>query len=335
MNPLATKNTPKLLIIRFSSVGDVIQTLGVVETFLRKYPTAQIHWAIRSDLQDLIAFHPNIQKVFALDRKKGLKGLYALARLLQNENYTHVYDAHNNLRSHFLSQFLNPKYFLRRSKNRLKRVLLFVLRKNLFGKKFVQQESFLRPLEKWGLPYELPQKIALHIPESTITKVKSLLPQESFIAAVPTSAWELKMWPLEHWKKLFSLNPNQKFVLLGGPSDHFIKELAQDSNHVINLAGKLSLIESCAVVALSKLTIGNDTGLSHAADQLQVPLIQFIGPVLFGYPARDSSIVMETPLPCRPCTKDGRGVCKIKETKKCLVEITPESVTLKIQELTQ
>lgn len=324
----------KLLIIRFSSFGDVIQTLGVVDTFLRKYPGSTIHWAVRSDFKDLVSHHPSISKVFPLERKTGLRGLFQMGLALKNENYTHVYDAHNNIRSRVLSLFLCPPNFLRRSKNRIKRILLFIFRKNLFGPKFIQQESFLKPLEAWNMPYELPRTSQLYLPQNAISNAKILIPasfQSNFIAVVPSSAWELKMWPLDHWKKLFQFNPQKNFVILGGPQDDFIHSLIPDgSKNIVNLAGKLSIIESCAVISLSQLTIGNDTGLSHAADQLQVPLLQFIGPVLFGYPASKTSQVLEVPLPCRPCTKDGRGNCKIAETKKCLSDITPDWVTREI-----
>lgn len=325
----------KLLIIRFSSVGDVIQTLGVIGPFKEKYPNTEIHWVIREDLQHLVKHHPQIQKVWPLSRKTGLRGLLQLAKALRKEAYFYVYDAHNNLRSHFVCGFLNPKKFIRRSKNRMKRILLFQFGHNLFPKKFIQEESFVTPLKPWDITYTTPTTSQLFIPADVLQKVSSSLPFQKFIALAPSSAWELKRWPIEYFQKLIELLAPLNIVILGGPEDHFCKDLIppEQQSRVINLSGKLSLLESCAVVQLAQVTIGNDTGLSHAADQLGKPLLQMIGPVLFGYPAKKTSEVLEVPLPCRPCTKDGRGVCKIAETKKCLYDIKPEFVAQKVRGL--
>ncbi len=318
----------KLLIIRFSSVGDVIQTLGVISPFLKVYPETEIHWVVRSDLQDLVLSHPFIQKVWSLNKKEGFRGLQKLTQELSAQNYDFIYDAHNNLRSHYLCMNLKTPKFIRRSKNRWRRFLLFNLGKNTFGKQFIQEQSFVEPLNAWGIQYQTPTSSALYVPEAAQNKVKSYLPSEPFIALTPSSAWELKRWPIEYFKKLIELLPQTPFVILGGPEDTFCKDLIPKGHEkrVLNYAGKLSLIESCAVVQKAQLVIGNDTGISHAADQMGRPLLQIIGPVLFGYPAKKTSKVLEIDLDCRPCTKDGRGRCKNTTYKKCLYDIKPEYV---------
>src|SRR5690606_30645869 len=97
----------------------------------------------------------------------------------------------------------------------------------------------LRPLETWGIPYELPKTSQLYLPEESLRKVQELIPFKSFIAIVPSSAWELKMWPLEHWRSFFEMNPDKNFVILGGPQDKFIETIIpKDSPHILNLAGK-------------------------------------------------------------------------------------------------
>lgn len=325
----------KLLIIRFSSFGDIIQTLSVVESFAKKYPKSEIHWAVRTEFTELLKSNPKITKIWALNRKEGFSALWKLTKDLKQENYTHIYDAHNNLRSRFLSFFLWPKHFIRRSKDRLKRLLLFRFRINLYPKRLLAHDTYINPLKKWGIPNEPLHQSQLYIPQELIKKVTPLVPFKTFTALIPSAAWELKRWPLEYWKTAIEMMPQENFVILGGPQDTFLNELVtpQNQNRVLNLSGKLSLLESCAVVSLAKSAIGSDTGLSHAADQMGTPIVFLTGPTAFGLPSRPSSKSMEIDLWCRPCSKDGRGSCKNKTYKKCLYDIKPESVATELKQL--
>ena len=92
------------------------------------------------------------------------------------------------------------------------------------------------------------------------------------IVFAPSAAWEMKRWPIEYWKQLITkvIESKTKVVLLGGPSDSFIEELVIDSESVINLAGKTSLLESCQIVSEAKFVVSADTGIIHVADALGV-----------------------------------------------------------------
>ncbi len=331
------KNTssPKLLIIRFSSFGDIIQTLSIVEAFLSEHPEAEVHWATRSDFVELLEHNPRIKKIWTLERRDGIKGLFRLIDQLKKENFTHIYDAHNNLRSFIMGFFLRPQNFLRRSKDRIKRILLFRFRINLFPKRLTAHDIYIKPLQKWGIP-DIPLKESqLVIPPPIYEKVSFQIPFANFIALIPSAAWELKRWPVEYWKELITILENRNFVILGGPGDQFLDELVTPENEhrVLNLRGKLSLLESAAAVKLSSVAVGADTGLTHAADQLGAPVIFLMGPTAFGLPSRPSSKTMEISLWCRPCSKDGRGRCKNKTYKKCLIDIKPASLVPVIHQL--
>lgn len=318
----------KLLIIRFSSFGDIIQALSVIESFLNKNPDTEIHWAVRSDFTELLKYNPKITKIWPLERKEGFKGLLQLSQKLRKEKFTHVYDAHNNLRSRFLSSYLWPKFFLRRGKDRLKRILLFKFRKNLYPKDLSAIDTYLGPLKKWGIKNSPIEESQLYISKNITQEVQSKIPFKDFIALIPSAAWDLKKWPLPYWKSLIALMPNQNFIILGGPQDSYLNDLVTEENRhrVLNFCGKLSLLESSAVVQLAKSAVGSDTGLTHAGDQLGTPTIFLTGPTAFGRPSRPSSISLEIDLWCRPCSKDGSGKCKNSTYKKCLYDIKPESV---------
>lgn len=325
-----------LLIIRFSSIGDILQCLSVPNAFHLKFPASNIDWLVRSDNAFLLQSNPHIINVVSFSRDLGIWGLIKLGFELRKNKYTHIYDAHNNLRSRIISWILvfgrwgkYSPWLVRRSKHRFKRFLLFTLRINTFPKPFLGQSSYLEPLVPWLGTAEIPPSPQLFLSDETLQYVqKKINGTAPFIALVPSAAWEMKRWPIEHWKKLIFLLPNENFVLIGGPMDHFCAEIAAIApQRVQNLCGKLTLIESCAVIQLARLTISADTGFLHAADQLGKEAIALIGPTAFGYPSRPTTKVLEVnSLKCRPCTKDGSGKCTQKIYKRCLVEITPQIV---------
>jgi ADP-heptose:LPS heptosyltransferase len=262
--------------------------------------------------------------------------LIQLGLVLRQENYTHVYDAHNNLRSHILRLLLRIRFhrpvFVSRSKDRFRRLLLFKLNKNYFPKPFVGSKSYVTPLQKWGL--QIPRLHApLHISEAVVKKTLNRLNlKPGYLLLIPGAAWAMKTWPDDHWKSLIrSLleeNGSGQLVLLGGKTDRICFDLknAFSDEKLLNLAGDLSFVESCAVVQNAKQVISADTGLMHVADQTGVDNLCLIGPTAFGYPMYSNSVVLEVELPCKPCSKDGRGRCVQSVYQKCMRDISPERV---------
>jgi ADP-heptose:LPS heptosyltransferase len=335
----------RLLIIRFSSFGDIVQALGVPAAF-REHLNEQaaepeVHWLVREDFRGLLVNHPAIERVIAFPRDAGLMGLLKTSWRLAGQDYTHVYDAHNNLRSHLVSwvfaarglvgrlQGRRPPLFLRRSKDRFRRWLFFRFRLKTLPEPFKGAESFLRPLSPWGIPLTMPKAplfvSTTELPAAVTDQLKAL--RRPLVALAPSAAWEMKRWPISHWRELMRLLPGVSFALLGGPDDHFLKDLESAApERTINLAGRLSLAQSAALIREADLTIANDTGLLHVADQMGRPTLALIGPTAFGYTSQPNSTVLEIKLPCKPCSKDGRGGCVNSLYQRCLVELSPQRV---------
>ncbi len=323
----------KILIIRLSSIGDIIQALSVIGPLQEKFPKCEIHWVVRKDLYEIVKLCPNVQKIYAIDRNKGFKELKALLSDLRKEHYTHIYDAHNNIRSRFLSFFLKPSFFIRRSKHRLKRFLLFQFHINFFKKNLTAFDTYILPLQKWGITAKTLKNSQLTLPQEEQEKIRKQIPFKRFVTLIPAAAWDLKRWPEDYWRKLIGSMPNENFILLGGKSDEYIDDIVtpDNQNRVFNLRGKLSLLESIALVSMSQMVVGCDTGLSHAADQMGIPIVFLIGPTAFGRPVRHSSYTLMTHLPCQPCSKDGSGRCKNPIYKKCMYDIHPQMVKSQIE----
>lgn len=316
----------KSLIIRFSSFGDIVQCLHSAYALKAQYPDIQIHWAVRSDMAELLTLSPYIDRVWSFDRSEGMKGLVRFARELNREKFDYLYDAHNNVRSHVLSGLISAPKRARRPKSRWMRFLEFKMGMPQFNQPFQGAQSFVLPLEDWGVRLPKTQDKWLHVDNEKIEHVanKFDLPNR-YVTFAPSAAWQMKRWPVAHWKKLISSWTETPIVLLGGKEDHFISELHSRAD-VINLAGKTNLMESAYVIAGSQQVVSADTGLLHVADGLAVPTIALIGPTAFGFPSHPNSTTLEVDLSCRPCSKDGRGHCKQSVYQRCMVDISPERV---------
>ncbi len=315
-----------------------MQCLPAAAWLRRARPEAEIHFLTRSDFADVVrAFQPSASRVWSLDRSIGWLGLVRLIRDLRREQFTHIYDAHSNLRSFLVRLGLRLRTaggpeIIRRSKNRLKRFLLFRLRKNLFPTPFRGADSYLAPLTNWlGEP---PTNIAGSFDLSAVTLPPGL--GHAPVVLVPGAAWPLKEWPMEHWRELVrSLNAGP-VVILGGKTDTICAEICQgvgSSLPCLNLAGQISWLQCLKVIAHASVVIAGDTGLMHAADLLKRPTLALIGPTAFGFPKNPSSRVIEVTLACRPCTKDGRGRCHNVEYKACMKRIEPDRVAQAVRDI--
>jgi heptosyltransferase-2 len=303
-----------------------------VSPLKERFKKADIYLVTKEEFATFASLHPDLKGVISFNGKMGFIGIIKLSLRIRRENFDLIYDAHSNVRSFFLRLITRPfsrVKIIKRSKERFKRILLFWFRINRFPKPFRGIKSFLNPLVNLGISQE-PKILKI----KNFIDIKKWVPFEKFILLAPSAAWELKRWPLHYWKNLIGLLPEENFVVLGGKEDNFCQDL-EDLCHkrVINLAGKISYDESTQIIAKANLIISGDTGAIHIADLLGVKGILLIGPTAFGFTTGPHISILERPLECRPCTKDGRGKCSNVEYKKCLMDINPSDVAYLVSSL--
>jgi ADP-heptose:LPS heptosyltransferase len=194
---------------------------------------------------------------------------------------------------------------------------------------FSGQRDLIQPLKAWGISEELPPAPQIFISAECETlaleKVKNF--KKPYFTLAPSAAYQLKRWPIEHWKELIQILPDHQFVLLGGPEDVFLQDIASSApQRCLNLAGQLDYKMNAVIIRNSSGLISNDTGLMHIAEQLGHPCIALLGPAPFGFPSRPTTLKMELPLDCRPCSKHGQGPCVNPSFHQCLVDIKPRNV---------
>lgn len=325
----------KILVIRFSSIGDLTQSLSIPALIKENHPEAEVHFLTRSDFTLLLNNNPQVKKVWAIDRKKGFSEIFRLAKDLRRERFDIIYDAHNNLRSFFVRHLVSAKAKIVKPMSRLKRFLLIRFKINLFEKPFSGQRDLLKPLEKMGIQFRLPKPPLIFFDQVTENKISALLSEyqlKRYLVVVPSAAYALKRWPMDHWKKLVERNSDKKIVVLAGPTDIFTAELNQFSN-IVNLTGKTSLLESAAIINRAQVIVTNDTGMLHFSEQLGKKTIALMGPAPFGFPSRSSTVIMEKNLYCRPCSKHGQGPCVNPNFQQCMVDLTPAMVQEHLERL--
>lgn len=326
----------KFLVIRFSSIGDVTQSLSLPAHIRHHYPDAKIHFLTKKSFEPLMLNHPHIHHVWAIDSQISLLSLIKLALQINSENYDFVYDAHNNLRSNLFYFLVSAKKKLQKPMQRWQRFLLLRFKINQFEKPFSGQRDLLKPLAAWGIPFQLPAAPQLFLSPEILAQTKTLLDslkvKPGFIAVAPSAAHPFKRWPVEKWKKLFHSSPEYQFVVLAGPEDTFTQEF-EIYPQVVNLTGKTNLLESAAVIQLASKVISNDTGLLHFSEQLGKKTIALMGAAPFGFPSRSSTFIIKKDVPCWPCSKHGQGPCVNPEYFKCMNDITATEVKQKLEAL--
>lgn len=319
----------KILIIRLSSLGDIVQCLEAASAIKLSHPEAEIHWLVKKEFAAMTHACPDIDHVWEYHKSSGLLGFINFVRQIKKQNFTHVYDAHSNTRSFVANLVLSLPWrsfkFIKRSKERWRRLAYFKFGFKTIKFPYKGAESFVTPLKQWGVTSDWGSRQLITNQQSPVSKHS--LP-EGYIVAAPSAAWAMKRWPQEYWHQLFQTSPQRKFVIIGGPDDSFCQTLHQDNpSNTINLAGKINWQETIDVIKSSALLISADTGTLHIADYLNHKVIALIGPTAFGHPSRKNSLVLESNLSCMPCTKDGRGKCIQMQYQKCMYDITPQWVS--------
>jgi ADP-heptose:LPS heptosyltransferase len=345
--PPATRSLPddaRILIVRFSSLGDVVKATALPRLIRRRYPGAHVTFVTSELHVPLVRGNPHVERAIGFRRRTGLRGLLRLALRLRRMRFHLVVDVHRSLRSRLLTALLGaPRTAY--SKRTLRRWLLVYFGWNTYDRARGKEEDFLAGLRRWGVEDDA-RGTELHVGglEAHPALRRRFAPEVARIEAwraagrpvlgvAPVAAWELKRWPLPHVRALlerYAAATDGGALLFGAAADADVAALAVGLEpHVLSLVGRTSYLESAWFARHCDLMLSNDTGMSHIAEAVGRDAVVLFGPTTreLGYfPVRPGSRVLERPLRCRPCTRTGAGRCTHPWPKACLAAITPEAV---------
>ena len=309
----------KILVIRFSSLGDVILASVVLEPLYKA--GFKVDFLTFKPFDQLYKYDHRLNKVIALQKNqlKSIKQIYRFARNLKKENYDYILDIHANLRSFLISKFSGIKT-IRYKKEGLKRRL------GILNPDFNVIKAYLEPLKKLGIKDVQNYRPRLILKEEEIKAVKPLVP-EKFIVIGTGARYINKIYPYYSKVAHILLEKGFNVVLVGSEEDKKLDRSEYPSN-VVDLRGKLSLRESLAVISLAELTISNDSAIAHMSRAVRVPVLIIYGAThpYFGFaPLKDEGSFIFKGLECQPCDLHGKGECK-RGDRACLTFISPEEI---------
>jgi ADP-heptose:LPS heptosyltransferase len=324
----------KFLIIRFSSIGDIVLTTPVIRCLKKQVPGAEVHYLTKESFHPIVDHNPYIDKVHLLSHSREL-----MIHELKLEEYDHIIDLHHNVRTLSVKKALGGSahsfYKLNVQKFIYVNTKINVMPKVHIVDRYLDTvKSFGVKNDGEGLDYFIPQKEEINktdIPASH---------HAGYIGIVIGAAHNTKKYPVHKLKELCE-RLDHPIILLGGKEDKKnAGEIASaDSVKIYNACGKFSINESADLVRKAKLIVTNDTGLMHIAAAFKKPVISLWGNTVpsFGmYPyygenfltkqqKRAYDILQVNKLWCRPCSKIGYNKCPLGHFK-CMEKIEVDKV---------
>ena len=322
----------KILIIRFSSIGDIVLSTSFLLTIKTLFPKSEVHFLTLDRFSSILENQPNVDRLIVLNSKSGYKDLLGLNNIIKKSNYDKIFDLHSSIRSLTITLGLND-IVSRIKKPRLFRFLLFQFHVNLFPKNFSAIHMYHQCLDTNLESDYPPTHLVVTSLEKKIAKkmLKEYGVNGQFIALVPGAAWERKQWSVEKYGEVINMitsSSKMNLVMFGSEKDEINDRIANLNVEVTNMSGKTNLRQAMSLLSLSKVVFGSDTGLLHIAEALGIPVNMILGPTsqeTGGGVNLKSSKNIEVDIWCRPCSQNGQKHC-YRSKQYCMENISPEKV---------
>jgi heptosyltransferase I len=336
----------KILILKPSSLGDIIHAMPVLRLLKLHRPEAEIHWWVESGLSPLIEGDPDLTGVFRFQRRSwsrlsGIPSLLKTVFALRRARFDLVIDLQGLARSASFAWLANGGFTIGVDDPREAAAGFYDVAVPRPGPLVHAVDWYLEVLRWMEVPTGRPftwlpkrQSVAASVNE------KWRLAESPLVLLNPGARWWNKRWPAPAFAKtmlqIAAARPDVRFAVLGGKEDLPLGEeiAGQAPGRTLNLAGLTSLHELIEVIRSAALIITNDTGPMHMAAATGTPMIALFGPT---NPARtgpygSNAVVMSVPLPCVPCLSQR---CHWPEKMECLTAIRPETVSAAALKLLQ
>lgn len=319
------KTPKKILVIRFSSMGDIIYTTPVVRCLKEQIPGCEVHFLTKEQFKYIYQQNPYLTKLHLLKPK-----LKDTIRDIKAEKFDMIIDLHNNLRTSLIKLFTQiPSSTYK--KDRIRKWLGLKLKWTSFFSKDHLVDRYMETVKFLGVKNDQ-RPIDYYVQNQY--ELSAFLPpshQNKFIAFVIGATHFTKRMPNE---KIIEICKGSELpiVLMGGNDVKAnAEEICQGAgSNVYSTCGLTNLDQSVFIVSKAHKVIGFDTGLTHIAEAFNIPIASIWGgttPDLLGvypYQVKDA-LVVGIPLPCRPCSKFGLEKCPL-EHFNCMKNIPVETV---------
>ena len=315
----------KVLVVRFSSIGDIVLTTPVIRCLKQQVEGVELHFATKQAFKTIVEHNPYIDKLHLL--QKELKPLLAD---LKAENFDLIIDLHNNLRTRIIKLSLGVKSYSFNKLNFNKFLLTnFKINKmpniHIVDRYLDTAKSLGVENDGKGLDYFIPQKDVVDLTDHKIA--------ENYIGFVLGAKFATKRMPKEKILEVCKLI-DSPIVFLGGKEDTEVGEFLVTElgrKNLFNACGKFNLNQSASLVKQAKTIISHDTGLMHIAAAFNKKIISVWGNTvpelgMYQYVSAENKIIVEIEdLNCRPCSKIGYAKCP-KKHFDCMNNISANEI---------
>ena len=324
----------KFLIIQTAFIGDVVLATGLIEKLHQYFPEAQIDFLVRKGNESLLKEHPFLQEVLVWDKKrKKIRNLWKLLFQIRSRKYDKVINVQRFAATGLLTAFSGAKEKIGFDKNPFSRFFNRRIKHIVCRGKDVKHEI------------ERNNDLVSHFAGSQFVKPRLYPSAEDFefikqfsnityITISPASVWFTKQFPAGKWISFINKVPGHiKIYLLGAvPDKNFSDGIRTTANHpsVTNLCGRLSFLQSAALMKDAIMNYVNDSAPLHFASAMNAPVTAVYCSTLpaFGFgPTSDNSFIVEIEeeLTCRPCGLHGRKACPLGHFH-CALKIRDEQL---------
>jgi len=333
----------KILILKPSSLGDVVQALPVLRLIKRHLPGSEIYWWIDSNLAPLLEGDPDLAGVVRFERRRWAAPqhwpeMWRSVLWMRQQRFDWVMDLQCLMRSGVFAWLANGKLTVGLDEPREGARGFYDL--------IVRRRSALTHAVDWyldvlphlGVPADeafqwLPARPGL----AESVRRKWPVEQARWMIIQPGARWLNKRWPAEFFaelvRQLLAMNQGFRFAILGSEEDRLLGEVIArtDGQRCLDLTGALSLPEMIEWIRLSALMVTNDTGPMHVAAALGKPVVALFGPTepRRTGPYRQLEHVLQLRLPCVPCLKPR---CSYVAPLECLRALQPSAVFAAVQQ---
>ena len=333
-----------ILLIRFSSLGDLVLTTPIYRELRKVYPNSRLTLLTSEGFGRVLENNPHLDEIIYHHRKETRNDLEKLIDQLRLQKFDLIYDIHNSLRSRWIGWQLKrhapkPEHWLIEKRTLARELQIRFGWAQFFNGKS-QREQWLEPLRRHHTG-ALSTKTELFPSVADKNYVKAWLNQNDlqdkpFVCIGASASFPLKCWPLQNFKKLIEniIQSGISVVLVGTNGEIETEELAEyfrGSQNVFCAAGMFTILQSAALLEMANAVVANDTSIIHLAEAMRTPSIALFGPTVkeFGYaPMLAQSRLIETDLAlrCRPCSRTGKGTCKNRDQQICMYSISTQKV---------
>lgn len=349
-----TKNPGKILIVRLSAIGDVVDVLPALRSLRSNFPDSKIAWLVEDRARDILEGHPDIDDVIIFPRKKWRRNILKLNRIfdilsdivsfyrrLRNEGYDIVIDFQGNLKSGIMTLITGTENSIGFGKGFCKEFNYLFTQYRVYppNKRMHRIEKNLSLLKGLGIDtsFQRPELPVSKPDDEYVSKFVDVDNKRStpiIIVNPCTSEYgAYKRWPTSNYALLADMileKYDAKVIFIWGPNElDIVNKIVMNMKHTALVSCETTIKQLIELIRRADLYIGGDSGPLHIASTLGIPTIAIFGPkdpIVYG-PYNGKSVIISKDLPCSPCRN------RTCSDPKCITTITPDEVFQAVNKL--